>query len=204
MVIWMPSRYDARYKIDVTKGCLQRISDGKEVWGIRGKKGYHRLHFAGKTRCFHHIIWAEAHGRWPKKNLHVAHMDDVPYHNWVTNLREMTPSENNKMAAKHRDYTKILLACRKAIAVVAKNLETGAEQQFKSLYAASKELDINAGLISVLLRGVGRAARSKKNKVKYTFTHVKGPGRTPEQTRPRSVNPPPRQDSETGNSARVV
>lgn len=108
MVIWMPSRYDARYKIDVTKGCLQRISDGKEVWGIRGKKGYHRLHFAGKTRCFHHIIWAEAHGRWPKKNLHVAHMDDVPYHNWVTNLREMTPSENNKMAAKHRLHENII------------------------------------------------------------------------------------------------
>lgn len=187
--MWFQSRYDNRYKIDVTRGCLLRIADGKEEWGNKGKKGYYRLHFAGRTRGVHTIMWAEANGRWPKKEWHIGHMDEKRGNNASANLREMTPSENNKMAAKHRDYDKILKACRTAIRVVAKNLETGACKQYKSLYAASKALQINAGLISVLLRGIGQTAKSKVNRVKYTFDYAQGTelegeraGRTEKQT----------------------
>ena len=195
--MWFKSRYDARYKIDVTRGCLLRLSAGKEEIGKKGSGGYYRLHFAGATRCVHSIMWAEANGRWPKKGYQVGHMDDKPANNASANLREMTVSENNKMAAKNRDYDKILKACRTAISVVAKNLETGACKQYRSLYAASKGLSINAGLISVLLRGVGKTARSKKSKVKYTFKHAEGQraegeraGGTPKQTKARRKSVP--------------
>ena len=189
--MWFPSRYDARYKVDVTRGCLLRISDGKEEWGKKGQGGYYRLHFAGTTRSVHSIM-CEANGRWPKKGYHIGHLDDTPATNSSANLREMTVSENNKMAAKNRNYDKILKACRTAIRVVAKNLETGACKQYHSLYAAAKELAINAGLISVLLRGVGKTARSKKSKVKYTFEHAEGErvSGTPKQTKARRKSVP--------------
>ena len=191
--MWFASRYDARYKIVVTRGCLLRITDGKEEIGKKGSGGYYRLHFAGTTRCVHSIMWAEANGRWPKKGYNIGHMDDDPANNASANLREMTSSENNKMAVKNRDYVKILKACRTAIKVVAKNLETGASKQSRSLSAASKELSINAGLISVLLRGVGHTARSKKNKVKYTFNYAgakDGAGRSSQQTKARRKSVP--------------
>lgn len=191
--MWFKSRYDARYKIDVTRGCLLRISDGKEEIGKKGSGGYYRLHFAGATRCVHSIMWAEANGRWPKKGYNIGHMDDNPANNASANLREMTASENNKMAAKNRDYVKILKACKTAIKVIAKNLETGACKQYRSLYAASKELSINAGLISVLLRGVGHTARSRKTKVKYTFNYAgakDGAGRSSQQTKARRKSVP--------------
>ena len=101
--MWFASRYDARYKIDVTRGCLLRITDGKEEFGKKGSGGYYRLHFAGTTRCVHSIMWAEANGRWPKKGYNIGHMDDDPANNASANLREMTSSENNKMAVKNRD-----------------------------------------------------------------------------------------------------
>lgn len=179
---WFRSRFDNRYKVDVTTGSLQRISDGVE---IRGNlfAGYLKLYYAGKTRGMHVIMWAEANGRWPKSSTEadengykwsIGHMDDVKTHNWASNLREMTYGENNKMAAKNRDYKKILEACKTAVPVVATNLTTQGTTRYKSMYAASKALLINVGLISMLIHGKGKTATSKKkDKVKYSFKHEK-------------------------------
>ena len=192
---WFRTRFDDRFKVDVTTGSFLNIETGKEVFGSRDGKGYVRMGYAGKTRGVHVIIWAEANGRWPKSatvadengnKWNIGHMDDVRYHNWASNLREMTYGENNKMAAKNRDYVKILAACRTARPIIATNLRTKAKVPYKSMYACSKALEINAGLISALLSGIGNTATSKKeDKDKYTFEHDRTSGtgeQTPEPT----------------------
>lgn len=178
---WFRSRFDNRYKVDVTTGSLLHIDTGVSVFGRADAKGYLKLHYAGKTRGMHVIIWSEANGRWPKSstkadtNGHkwsIGHMDDVKSHNWASNLREMTYGENNKMAAKNRDYKKILAACKTRIPVIAKKVSDGTVVPYRSMYACSKALAINVGLISMLLHGVGKTATSKKDDMdKYTFDY---------------------------------
>lgn len=181
---WFRTRFDARYKVDVTTGSFLKLKTGEEVFGSRDKKGYMRMGYAGKTRGVHVIIWAEANGRWPKSSTvpdangdkwSIGHMDEVRDHNWAGNLREMTYAENNKMAAKNRDYAKILAACKTRKPVVATNLRTQVAVSYRSMYACSKALKINVGLISALLAGIGRTATSKNDdKDKYSFTNDQG------------------------------
>ena len=181
---WFRTRFDPRYKVDVTTGSFLKLKTGEEVFGSLDAKGYRRMGYAGKTRGVHVIIWAEAHGRWPKSatvpdangnKWSIGHMDDVRDHNWAGNLREMTYAENNKMAAKNRDYAKILEACKTRKPVVATNLRTQVAVAYKSMYACSKALQINVGLISALLAGTGHTATSKNDdKDKYSFTNGRG------------------------------
>jgi HNH endonuclease len=55
-----------------------------------------RLTINGRVRNLrnHRIIWALAHGRWPKNEI--DHKDRNPSSSKPTNLREATPSENNQ------------------------------------------------------------------------------------------------------------
>ena len=62
---WFRTRFDARYKVDVTTGSFLKLKTGEEVFGSRDKKGYMRMGYAGKTRGVHVIIWAVAGPKVP-------------------------------------------------------------------------------------------------------------------------------------------
>ena len=203
---WFRTRFDNRYKVDVVTGSLLRISTGEEIFGNLFA-GYLRLYYAGRTRGMHVIIWAEANGRWPKSSTQadengnkwsIGHMDDVKSNNWASNLREMTYGENNKMASKNRDYKKILEACKTPIPVIATNLRTNVKVPYKSMYACSKALKINVGLVSMIMHGIGKSATSKKeDKDKYTFDHDREKsGGCREQKEVREEGEPTRAEAE--------
>ena len=73
-----------------------------QIAGTPNGNGYLSLHltFDGKTHKFyvHIIIWSLAHGAWPPRKI--DHRDGIRDHNWLSNLREATSSENSHNMGK--------------------------------------------------------------------------------------------------------
>jgi hypothetical protein len=60
--------------------------------GGPGNSGQIRIGIDGHRFEAHRICWVHYYGRWPGGN--VDHRDLVRTHNWITNLREATHSQN--------------------------------------------------------------------------------------------------------------
>ena len=162
-----PSNLFKGWDVDCDGGFYSR--DGVPHHGCKNK---HTGYVYFKQNLMHRCIWAEEHGRWPLKGMHIGHLDETRDNNVADNLKEMTPSENNKAAAKHR----VMTASRaNPCAVTARCISTGEERMYKSQYAASKDLCINQGLVSAICNKVMycKSAKSKTDKSKWTFTKSK-------------------------------
>ena len=83
----------------------------------------------------------------------------------------MTPSENNKAAARHRT---INMSRDRPCPVTATCVETAEVRVYRSQYAASKDLHINQGLISAICNNkmYCKTAKSKKTEMRWRFTKV--------------------------------
>lgn len=60
--------------------------------GSNGNNGYRSIHLLGKSYPEHRIIWYWVHGSFPKG--HIDHINHVRDDNRISNLREVTISEN--------------------------------------------------------------------------------------------------------------
>jgi hypothetical protein len=54
--------------------------------------GYVAITIRGRAYLAHRLAWLYVYGRWPKVDL--DHKDGVRSHNWISNLREATKSQN--------------------------------------------------------------------------------------------------------------
>ena len=72
-------------------GVFTRISTGK-ITGCWAD-GYVVVHIFGKRYFAHRLAWLYVYGEWPKNQI--DHIDRVKYHNWISNLRDATPTENS-------------------------------------------------------------------------------------------------------------
>ncbi len=66
--------------------------------GSTSKSGYRRLMFKGKQYQEHHVIWCMVHGYFPPEQL--DHDDQVRDNNRISNLIEVTQSENSRNRAR--------------------------------------------------------------------------------------------------------
>jgi len=73
-----------------TKQSGRRV--GGRVGGVDSYHGYRRFKFQGKTYKEHRVIFYLFNGYWPKM---IDHIDRNPLNNYVENLRDCTPRENN-------------------------------------------------------------------------------------------------------------
>jgi hypothetical protein len=163
------SKYFDGWSVDCDGGYYTRNCDGVEHHGCKNKHtGYHYF----KQKLMHRCIWAEQHGRWPLEGMHIGHLDETRDNNVQSNLKEMTPSENNKAAARHRS---INMSRDRPCPVIAKCLRTGQEKKYRSQGAAAKDLKINQGLVSAICNKVmySKSAKSKQDGSWWTFTKDK-------------------------------
>lgn len=73
--------------------------EGKTAGGLDGK-GAVTIFVAGKARKAHHLAWVYMTGKWPK--VEIDHEDTEPAHNWWTNLREATRSQQSANTRRQR------------------------------------------------------------------------------------------------------
>jgi hypothetical protein len=72
------------------RGRFARI--GQVAGKLNKGNGYVLLAVDGKTYRAHRLAWLYMYEKWPTKKL--DHKDNIRHHNWLTNLREATDSEN--------------------------------------------------------------------------------------------------------------
>ena len=75
------------------KNCYFKSMDGKRAGSLR-KDGYREISINNKTYKEHRIIWLWFYGYLPENQI--DHRNRRKDCNWISNLREATPSCNNK------------------------------------------------------------------------------------------------------------
>lgn len=70
--------------------------------------------------------------------------------NRLCNLQIVTQQENRKKSAKKRDYSFAANNPANRRSVMAINVDTKDEIYFRSMYAAQKQLGINAGIVKMV------------------------------------------------------
>jgi len=63
-----------------------------DVAGTQNKSGYINIQLDGYLYRAHRLAWLHKYGVWPA--VQIDHKDNVRNHNWVSNLREATRSQN--------------------------------------------------------------------------------------------------------------
>ena len=91
--------------------------------------------------------------------------------NRIKNLEVVTASENMTKSAKNRFFGIYFNNPKRVLAI---NLFTKKETNFKSLYSAGKMLGINPGQVKMICDGQKycKTATSKINDQKYTFKYL--------------------------------
>ena len=110
--------------------------------------------------CFYGLI---------EKNKQINHINSIRVDNRIKNLEVVTASENCRKSAKNRNFSCYPKNPKKVLAI---NLFTKKETNFKSLYSVSKILGINPGQVSMICSGIYKTATSKINGQKYTFKYL--------------------------------
>lgn len=86
-------RYDRESGFLVRKKSRQGVNAG-EVAGTYDDKGYVIVCADYRRYKAHRIAWLLEHGDWPKGQI--DHVDGDPANNRISNLRDVTGSENNR------------------------------------------------------------------------------------------------------------
>ena len=115
--------------------------------------------------CFYGLI---------EKNKQINHINSVRVDNRIKNLEVVTPSENNKKSTVNKNYNFLKDIRKKPKSVLAVNLFSKEETNFKSLYSAGKMLGINSGHVKMICdeQKYCKTATSKINGQKYTFRYL--------------------------------
>lgn len=61
---------------------------------LHAESGYVKVMIEGMTYQAHRIVWALTHGVWPSQ--HIDHINGCRWDNRPTNLRDVSPAENQK------------------------------------------------------------------------------------------------------------
>ncbi len=79
------------------------------VAGCKEKQhGYVYIKISYKRYAAHRLAWLYVKGKWPKGII--DHKDTIKYHNWIKNLRDVTPTINgqNRIKANSTNQTGFL------------------------------------------------------------------------------------------------
>jgi len=101
-------RLRALFYYDPVTGQFSRlVTAGGQVPGpVRSKPdklGYLNIAVDRKIYKAHRLAWLYLFGVWPSRDI--DHIDGVPSHNWIANLREATESQNKINEKRRKDNT---------------------------------------------------------------------------------------------------
>ncbi len=73
------------------------------IAGSSDKDGYIIIGINGKSYKAHRLAWFYVYNCWPGKNCH--HRDEITYHNWISNLGDVSRSVNNRISGNNKNNT---------------------------------------------------------------------------------------------------
>ncbi|MBK9285072.1 MAG: HNH endonuclease [Sphingobacteriaceae bacterium] len=156
------------YKINIQKCRVINVKNNRIIQTRRKNNDYHMLFGSN----FHRIIYQHVHG--PIANaLVVDHKDENKMNNRIENLQLLSHGENVKKSQVLKNF-KIGDNMQKRHLVKATKVSTNTFEIYKSLYACSKDLNINCGIIKMVcekLNGV-KSGISKSTNEKYIFEYT--------------------------------
>jgi len=79
-----------------------RLNNG-DVAGYKEPDGYIQIRVYGVLQKAHRLAWLYVYGYLPENDL--DHIDRVPYHNWIDNLREVSASCNMRNCGNRKNNT---------------------------------------------------------------------------------------------------
>ena len=160
------------------EGEIIHVKLGKPRKGNIINSGYFKITIRlekNKTKtCLSHRFVFECFFGLIEKNKQINHINFIRNDNRIKNLEIVSPSENNKKSTVNKNYTFLKDIRKKPKSVLAINLITKAESNFKSLYSAGKMLGINPGQVKMICDGQKycKTATSKINGQKYSFKYL--------------------------------
>ena len=109
-----------------------------------------------------------------EKNKQINHINFNRTDNRIKNLEVVSPRENNKKSIDNKKFAFIKDIRKNPKSVLAVNLFSKEETNFKSLYSAGKMLGINSGHVKMICDGQKycKTANSKADGCKYTFRYI--------------------------------
>ena len=147
---------------NVKKGNLS--NSGYLMFTIRLNKNKYKSYLSHRFvfECFYNTI---------EKNQQINHINSNRVDNRIKNLEVLSARENSKKAATNKDTS---FYHKKAKSVLAINLFTKKETNFKSLYSAGKMLGIHIAQVRMICEGIKycKTATSKINGQKYSFEYL--------------------------------
>lgn len=120
------------------KKAWRNLAAGSMV-GCENEKGYLRTRVKGKTYRVHRLIWLVEHGAFPV--LELDHRDGNPSNNKITNLRCVTPQQNQQNRKGAKGYYKVSNGFRVDLYFKGKKKIIGifkTEQEARQAYVEAK------------------------------------------------------------------
>ena len=124
-------------------------------------QGYKTIYINGNTKRIHRIVVLSFHPNLTQEEfvkLIVDHLDKIKYHNFLYNLEPVTTAENNRRDKKGQPN---INGKSLSIPIIGINLDTKEKKYFKSTCDAEKQLKIDRGSISLIIRGIGKKRLQK-------------------------------------------
>lgn len=94
VVVWK-KKPNIRIKIGSQAGCK---SDYKDTY-------YYNIGIGGKKYKLHRVIWFLYYGEQPPHNMEIDHIDRNGLNNKISNLRLVTPTQNQHNRGTHKNNT---------------------------------------------------------------------------------------------------
>ena len=162
--IWKDVKgYEGLYQVS-NLGRVKRVETDRILKPLKHTKGYYRVDLSkngSQSKKFIHRLVAQVFIPNPDNKSQVNHIDENKTNNLVSNLEWMTAKEN----LNHGTRTD-RMAKTKSISIIATNLTTGESQEFKSTKECVRQLDLNSGNITSVLKD------RRKQTGGYTFEYA--------------------------------
>jgi len=126
-----------------------------------------------KSYQVHRFTWECYNGLIPDNKV-IDHINDDRKDNRLCNLQLITTQQNNKKAAKNRDYSFVKNNHQNRKCVKAVNQTTKEVTYYNSMYAIHQHLRINSGIVKMASEKLNnvKSGISKKDGCNYIFEYV--------------------------------
>ena len=146
--------YEGLYQVS-NLGRVKRITTGRVLKPLKHANGYLGVKLSKNsivyTKNIHRLV-AQAFIPNPENKPEINHIDENKTNNNVSNLEWSTRKENNNHGTRNERAGKAISKTL-SIPIIAINIKTGESQEFYGTNECARQLDLNPGNITSVLKG---------------------------------------------------